>query len=139
MFKAKNTTQACVIFIFKNVTGMWLEKEWNEIDTGIIITKWRGEDLLEGIELMKIIEGNSYDNLNNKSKLIKNTSFLLKINYHQNHSIQGSIQWLEKRKTVYFRSLMELILLLKEASSDSNELRSWFKDEGLIEELSKVE
>jgi hypothetical protein len=88
---------------------------------------------------MKIIDGNKYDNLNNKSKLIKNTSFLLKINYHQNHSIQGSIQWLEKRKTVYFRSLMELILLLKEASSDSTELRSWFKDEGLIEELGKVE
>jgi hypothetical protein len=88
---------------------------------------------------MKIIEGNSYDNLNDKNKVIKNTSFLLKINYHQNHSIQGSIQWLEKRKTVYFRSLMELILLLKEASSDSTELRSWFKDEGLIEELGKVE
>ena len=94
---------------------------------------------MEGIELMKIIEGNSYDNSNNNSKLIKNTSFLLKIKYHQNHSIQGSIQWLEKRKTVYFRSLMELILLLKEASSDSTELRSWFKDEGLIEELGKVE
>jgi hypothetical protein len=94
---------------------------------------------LEGIELMKIIEGNSYDNSNNNSKLIKNTSFLLKIKYHQNHSIQGSIQWLEKRKTVYFRSLMELILLLKEASSDSTELRSWFRDKGLIEELSKAD
>ena len=88
---------------------------------------------------MKIIEGNSYDNSNNNSKLIKNTSFLLKIKYHQNHSIQGSIQWLEKRKTVYFRSLMELIMLLQEASSGANELRSWFKDEGLIEELSKVD
>ena len=33
---------------------------------------------------------------------------------------------------------MELILLLKEASSDSTELRSWFKDEGLIEELGKA-
>ncbi len=94
---------------------------------------------MEGIELMKIIEGNSYDNSNNNSKLIKNTSFLLKIKYHQNHSIQGSIQWLEKRKTVYFRSLMELILLLKEASSDSTELRSWFRDKGLIEELSKAD
>ena len=94
---------------------------------------------MEGIELMKIIEGNSYDNSNNNSKLIKNTSFLLKIKYHQNHSIQGSIQWLEKRKTVYFRSLMELILLLKEASSDSTELRSRFRDKGLIEELSKAD
>ena len=32
---------------------------------------------------------------------------------------------------------MELILLLKEASSDSTKLRSWFRDKGLIEELSK--
>ncbi len=88
---------------------------------------------------MKIIDGNLNDNINSDNKIIKNTSFLLRIKYHQNHSIQGSIQWLEKRKTVYFRSLMELIMLLQEASSGANELRSWFKDEGLIEELSKVD
>ena len=88
---------------------------------------------------MKIIDGNKYDHFTNKSKLFKNTSFLLIIRSHQNYSIQGSIQWLEKRKTVYFRSLMELILLLKEASSDSTELRSWFRDKGLIEELSKAD
>ena len=59
---------------------------------------------------MKIIDGNLNDNINSDNKIIKNTSFLLRIKYHQNHSIQGSIQWLEKSKTVYFRSLMELIM-----------------------------
>ena len=49
---------------------------------------------------MKIIDGNLNDNINSDNKIIKNTSFLLRIKYHQNHSIQGSIQWLEKRKTV---------------------------------------
>lgn len=86
---------------------------------------------------MKIIDGSLDDNLNSSNTVIKNTSFLLKIKYHQNHSIQGSIQWLEKKKTVYFRSLMELILLLQEASSDNTELRTWFGDKGIIEELGK--
>lgn len=87
---------------------------------------------------MQVIDGNLYDN-SNRNTIIKNTSFLLKFKYHQNHSIQGTIQWLEKRKTVHFRSLMELIMLLKEASSEGSELRSWFGDEGLIEGLSKAD
>ena len=46
---------------------------------------------------MKIIDGNKYDNLNNKSKLIKNT-LPLEINYHQNHSIQGQYNGLKRER-----------------------------------------
>ncbi|NLM09990.1 MAG: hypothetical protein GX213_04270 [Clostridiaceae bacterium] len=84
--------------------------------------------------LMQVEKHNS----NSDSKIVKNTSFLLKIKYHQNHSIQGTIQWIEKRKTVCFRSLMELILLLKEAASNNIEIRKWDGSEGLIEEVVKA-
>ena len=47
---------------------------------------------------MKIIDGSLDDNLNSSNTVISNTSFLLKIKYHQNHSIQGSYIWLEKKK-----------------------------------------
>ncbi|NLZ51878.1 MAG: hypothetical protein GX892_01805 [Thermoanaerobacteraceae bacterium] len=78
------------------------------------------------------------NNGNNDTKVVKNTSFLLKVKYYQNHSIQGTIQWIEKRKTVCFRSLMELILLLKEAAFGNIEARTWDGYEGLIEEVVRV-
>lgn len=74
-------------------------------------------------------------NKNHSSEITGNSSFLLKIKYHQNTSIQGTIQWLEKKKTVCFRSLMELIMLIREAASDDIELRSWDGNDGLIEEV----
>lgn len=65
----------------------------------------------------------------------KNSSFLLKIKYQQNHSVQGTIQWIETRKTVCFRSLLELIFLIKEAAMNNMEIRSWDGNEGIIEEV----
>lgn len=76
-----------------------------------------------------------YNNDNNYSTRIKNSSFILKIKYNQNHTIQGTIQWLEQKKTIYFRSLMELVLLLNEATSSNMELRSWNGDNGILKEL----
>jgi len=81
------------------------------------------------------VELKSVNNQNTNTDKSKNNSFLLKIKYHQNTSIQGTIQWLEKRKTVCFRSLMELLFLIRDAGSDSLELRSWDGKEGLIEEV----
>jgi len=59
------------------------------------------------------------------------SEFSLRILYRQNASIQGEIQWLNRGKKMFFRSLLELIMLLQEAL-DSTEnpddefmLRSW--------------
>lgn len=60
------------------------------------------------------------------------TDFLIIIHFRQNSSYQGEIQWLNgTNKTKFFRSLLELILLLQEALdmeeelSGENKFRSW--------------
>lgn len=42
-------------------------------------------------------------------------SFLIRVQYKENTSWQGTIHWLEERKSHTFRSLLELIMLLQEA------------------------
>lgn len=88
---------------------------------------------------MKIMDGFVQDRNNNGDTAIKNSSFYIKLRYKQNQSLQGSIQWLEEKKTIYFRSLMELILLLQEAVSDKTEFRSWDGGNGIIKELQQTQ
>ena len=70
--------------------------------------------------------------MNKEPQVIKDKTFVLKIRYQQNHSVQGSIQWIEQEKIVSFRSVMELLLLLNEAL-DQQEFRSWSGGEGVLE------
>jgi hypothetical protein len=42
-------------------------------------------------------------------------SFLIRVQYKENTSWQGTVHWLEERKSQTFRSLLELIMLLEEA------------------------
>lgn len=70
-------------------------------------------------------------------KVIKDKTFVLKIKYNQNHSIQGSIQWVEQKKVVYFRSMMELILLLSESVEDKD-IRSWNEEDGMLSILNTI-
>ncbi len=78
------------------------------------------------------------DNTDTFDKQI-NVNFLLKIKYNQNHDIQGTIQWLDQKKTVVFRSLMELILLLQEATSSNVNFRNWNSKCGLNKELTLLD
>ena len=76
--------------------------------------------------------------MNGKAKdEIKGSSFLVKIKYSENNSIQGSVHWLENKKIVNFRSMMELMMLLMESVS-KEELRNWQENEGTLEILEKV-
>jgi hypothetical protein len=73
--------------------------------------------------------------MNKKEKdQVKGSSFLVKIKYSENNSIQGSIHWLEKKKIVNFRSMMELMMLLSESIS-KEELRNWEDNKGMLEVL----
>jgi hypothetical protein len=47
-------------------------------------------------------------------------SFSLQIQFRQNASWQGRIIWMEEKKTVTFRSLLELLVLLEEALGEKN-------------------
>ncbi|GLI50021.1 hypothetical protein TSYNTROOL_01070 [Tepidanaerobacter syntrophicus] len=75
--------------------------------------------------------------ITNDDKSIKQTAstttFVIKVLYCENASVQGYIQWLEDEKTVPFRSLMELIHLMEEALEKEGKglvkFRSWEADE----------
>ena len=76
--------------------------------------------------------------MNGKEKdIVKGSPFLVKIKYNENNSIQGSIHWLEKKKIVNFRSMMELMMLLSESVS-KEELRNWEDKQGKLEILENI-
>lgn len=70
---------------------------------------------------------------NTKDKKHVSCKFLVRIQYRQNTTWQGTIQWLDGKKSKNFRSLMELIVLIQEAmveSGASQELnRPWINKE----------
>ena len=46
-------------------------------------------------------------------------TFFIRINFQQNASWQGSVQWLEGQSTRFFRSHLELMMLMQEAVDKS--------------------
>ncbi len=73
---------------------------------------------------------------------LKSQSFLISISHRENHSWQGTIQWLETGKKLHFRSELELFKLMNDvveqasANQDSQKddlaFRSW-EDAPLIQ------
>jgi hypothetical protein len=62
-------------------------------------------------------------------------TYIIKIVYAENRSVQGYIRWVEEDKYVPFRSYMELLQLIEEgvrlSRPEAEELRSWgFTDSG---------
>jgi hypothetical protein len=61
-----------------------------------------------------------------------NSTFMIKVVYAENFSIQGYINWIEKGRTVPFRSYMELLHLIEEglhiSGKQMTRLRSWDLD-----------
>ncbi|MBS4022814.1 MAG: hypothetical protein KGZ79_10425 [Dethiobacter sp.] len=60
-------------------------------------------------------------------------SFLIRVQFRQNSTWQGTVQWLDKKKTRPFRSLLELVNLVNEAINDNAEVtpepRMWTEKE----------
>ena len=78
----------------------------------------------------------------NSQKLKKSRggpTFFIRINYRQNASWQGTIQWLEGKKSQFFRSHLEMVMLMQEAmdksgvAESSSVFSSWDDEE---EEIS---
>ncbi len=66
-------------------------------------------------------------------------TFVVKIIYSKNNSIQGYLHWLESEKSVPFRSYMELTHLINEAleASELIKFRSWQNAKRMATELKK--
>jgi len=52
---------------------------------------------------------------NDSQKPIPRASFLIQVQYRHNSSWQGRIVWLDTKKTLVFRSFLELVMLMQEA------------------------
>jgi len=72
----------------------------------------------------------------NKDEEIKDRTFLVKLKYTQNQSMQGSIQWIERGRAVNFRSMMELFSLLSD-SVVNKEIRGWEDESGILTIIKK--
>ena len=72
-----------------------------------------------------------------RSSIETATSFLVKIQYRQNTSWQGTIQWFDGNQTRHFRSFLEMVMLINDAlSSDDKkgeriEFHTWDGKEGM--------
>lgn len=57
------------------------------------------------------------------------TNLLISIYHQENHSWQGSVQWLDTGQKVHFRSELELVNLMNQAiqasCAETAELRTW--------------
>ncbi len=60
-------------------------------------------------------------------KSMGGTNFLVSIHHQDNCSWQGVIQWLDTGKTIHFRSALEMLSLIEEATEvhESTSKRSW--------------
>lgn len=60
------------------------------------------------------------------------TNFLVSIYHQENHSWQGTIQWLDTGEKLHFRSELEMINLMSRAirktEREEEPLRDWSKD-----------
>ncbi len=62
------------------------------------------------------------------------STFLIKVYFRQNNTWQGRIEWLEIGKSLSFRSLLEMLRLMQEASETSTfpvetNFRQWIDKE----------
>lgn len=57
-------------------------------------------------------------------------SFIIRVQHRQNSSWQGRITWMEQDKTLYFRSIWEMIKLIASAieTSETEQETSWFEE-----------
>ena len=78
-------------------------------------------------EVKKIMEI-KFENYENK---LRSTDFLIKICFRQHTSWQGEIQWIipesKESKTIFFRSLLEMIFLMQEALDKDNSVNADYK------------
>ena len=67
----------------------------------------------------------------------KKTSFLIDIMDTQNHTWQGKIYWVQEKKTVTFRSALELMQLLSSAVTpeEARQIEEATQSAGKVEQI----
>lgn len=89
----------------------------------------RGRGVKAGPERMKVMKDEEL-----LSKHGELGTFIIRVQHRQNNSWQGRITWMEKNRTLYFRSIWEMIKLVAEAldtvsePEDGSQERSWMTE-----------
>jgi hypothetical protein len=55
-------------------------------------------------------------------------TFVIQVQFQQNATWQGTIDWLDAKKTQRFRSVLEMIKLMDEALADGMEEPAWLEE-----------
>ncbi len=71
------------------------------------------------------------------AKKILKATFILHLQFRQNSSWQGTIQWVEKKQTLNFRSALELINIIDSTSQQGYEIEMDGLDE--LKEKAAIE
>jgi hypothetical protein len=106
-----------------------LMRSWSDADESIerknynIITNRNHNKYIQE-EVRKIME----IKFKNYEEKLGSTDFLIKICFRQHTSWQGEIQWIisdsKESKTIFFRSLLEMIFLMQEALEKENNVKA---------------
>lgn len=77
------------------------------------------------VKVKEIMEDDLQDLMQNSK-----TTFVVNVQYRQNATWQGTITWAEQNRTKHFRSALEMLKLMEEASSQGTpEFFDWSDDE----------
>jgi hypothetical protein len=104
----------------------WSDENENieRADYNIITNRNHNKHIQEEVRKIMEIKFKNY-----KDKL-GTTDFLIKICFRQHTSWQGEIQWIisdsKESKTIFFRSLLEMIFLMQEALEKDNKVKADF-------------
>ncbi len=72
------------------------------------------------IQISDEAEQEMEDNIQEKERAGKKATFIVKVQYRQNATWQGQVVWVEKNQTKQFRSALELIKLIDNATEESS-------------------
>lgn len=119
-------------WFFHHLTGMLrtMQKVMDYLgfpQSGQLIRSWEGKcPPVEEVDLMANYAGAQV----REEEQDAQATFMVHIQYRQNASWQGTVQWLEGKRTQNFRSALELILLLDEALPNSEDSEDGAADNG---------
>ncbi|MFW5889589.1 MAG: hypothetical protein ACOCUD_04335 [Bacillota bacterium] len=105
----------------------WTGKNGNAANTTKSILADRVHNKYIQEEVKRIME----IKIENYQEKLGSTDFLIKICFRQHTTWQGEIQWIisesKESKTIFFRSLLEMIFLIQEALDEDNNVKANYK------------
>ena len=113
------------LFHFRSLLGMafLIDERLEELglpQRSVEMRSWQHPDLVKKEEVILADNTSDIESL----KQVGGSEFLVRVLFRQNASWQGEVHWLDTNEKKYFRSFLELILLLQEAMDKTGNPRA---------------